>query len=368
MTQSVSSAIYLDANATEPLRFQAREAVLRGLDQVGNPASVHHDGRQARALLEGCRKQITRFLARDADCCVFTSGGTEADTLAVHAFGHAQGRRVLIGATEHDAIRKAAPEATIIPVDERGLIRLDILAQLLEEGGPALVCVMAANNETGVCAPLGVIAALCREHGALLHVDAVQSAARLPFDVSVLAGASVALSGHKMGGPKGAGALVLAEDAPLSPLLPGGGQERGRRGGTPALPAIMGMTAALEASQAQDWAPIAAWRDALAEVVQQAGGLCVSADVPRLPNTLSVVLPGVAAQTQLMMLDLEGFCVSAGSACSSGKVASSHVLQAMGLGDRAGQALRISLPWNVEEAQVQAFGEAYGRMAQRLKK
>lgn len=368
MTHSLSSAIYLDANATEPLRPSAREATMRGLEQLGNPASVHYFGRQARALLEECRTKVARFTGRVADCCVFTSGGTEADTLAVHAFGHAVGRRVLIGATEHDAIRKAAPNASVIPVDGCGVVRLDALRQLLAEGGPALVCVMAANNETGVCAPLQEVAALCRDYAAFLHVDAVQSAARLPCDTEALAGASVALSGHKMGGPKGAGALILPEDAPLSPLLPGGGQERGRRGGTPALPTIMGMTAALEESQAQDWRPIAAWRDALAERVVQAGGVCVASDTPRLPNTLSVVLPGVPSQTQLMMLDLEGFCVSAGSACSSGKVTASHVLQAMGLGEKAGQALRVSLPWDVTEEQVEAFGAAYTRMAQRLRR
>lgn len=371
MTHSVSSAspaVYLDANATEPLRPQAREATVRGLDQLGNPSSVHFFGRQARALLEECRGTVARFTGRVADCCVFTSGGTEADTLAVHAFGHAVGRRVLIGATEHDAICKAAPHASVIPVDGRGIVRLDALRQLLAEGEPALVCVMAANNETGVCAPLEEVAALCREYGAYFHIDAVQSAARLPLDGEALLGASLALSGHKMGGPKGAGALILLEDAPLSPLLPGGGQERGRRGGTPSLPAIMGMAAALEASQAQDWSSIAAWRDALAEVVVQAGGVCVASDVQRLPNTLSVVLPGVASHTQLMMLDLEGFCVSAGSACSSGKVTASHVLQAMGLEEQAGHAVRVSLPWNVEETQVRAFGEAYTRMAQRLRK
>lgn len=368
MTNSVSSAVYLDANATEPLRPQAREATLKGLDQEGNPSSVHAIGRQARAFLEESRRTIAMFLQRSAECCVFTSGGTEADTLAIHAFGYAAGRRVLIGATEHDAIRKAVPDAEVIPVDEHGLLKLDVLRGMLVGGKPALVCVMAANNETGVRAPLADIAALCREYGAMWHCDAVQSAGRLLCNPDVMKGASVALSGHKMGGPKGAGALILPEDEPLSPLFPGGGQERGRRGGTPALPAIMGMAAALEVSQIQDWEPIRAWRDRIAQQACEVGAQIVGDGVERLPNTLNLVLPDVPSQTQLMMLDLEGFCVSAGSACSSGKVTASHVLLAMGWNEKAGQALRVSLPWNVTEKHVTQFCEAYQRMAHRLKK
>ncbi|MXV43619.1 aminotransferase class V-fold PLP-dependent enzyme [Saccharibacter sp. 17.LH.SD] len=368
MAKSFSSAIYLDANATEPLRPEAREATMAALEQGGNPSSVHAVGRAARALLEDARKCVARFADRSAECCVFTSGGTEADTLAIHALGHSIGRQVLIGATEHDAVRKAAPEAGIVPVDEQGIVKLDVLRTMLDQVPSALVCIMAANNETGVCAPLEDVAAICREKGALLHIDAVQSAGRLCLSQEAMAGASIALSGHKLGGPKGAGALLLPDDAPLSPLLPGGGQERGRRGGTPALPAIMGMAAALEASQTQDWDKIAQWRDDVQQRAQDVEAEIVAANVTRLPNTLNLILPGVSSQTQLMMLDLEGFCVSSGSACSSGKVSASHVLQAMGFREQAGQALRISLPWNVTEEEVVAFAEAYQRMAKRLKK
>lgn len=366
--------VYLDANATEPLRPAAREAMLAGLDQTGNPASVHAAGRRARIMLEEARRQIATAFGREADSCVFTSGGTEADTLALHGFGRAEGRPILMGATEHDAIRKAAPEAGIIPVDGQGVIDCAVLEEMLAGHEAPLVCIMAANNETGVYAPLWEVAALCRRYGAFLHVDAVQAAGRMQeqdeFSLALkdgsLAGASLALSAHKMGGPKGAGVLLLPEDRPLSPLLPGGGQERGRRGGTPALASHMGMAAALEESRRQDWTMIEALRDELESIVIQAGAIIMGRDVARLPNTVSAVLPGVAAQMQLMALDIEGYCVSAGSACSSGKVTRSHVLEAMGQGEAAGQAIRISLPWNVAAEDVRAFGQAYALMAQRF--
>lgn len=375
------SPVYLDANATEPLRPAAREAVLAGLEQIGNPASVHAAGRKARIMLEEARKQVAVAFGREADCCIFTSGGTEADTLALHGFGRMEGRTIFIGATEHDAIRKAAPDAALIPVDGQGVIDCTLLEEMLathtagsgDKPGP-LVCVMAANNETGVYAPLRDVAALCRRYGAFLHVDAVQAAGRMweqdEFSQALkdgsLARASLALSAHKMGGPKGAGALLLPEDRPLSPLLPGGGQERGRRGGTPALALHRGMAVAFEESQKQDWAMLEALRDELESVMVQAGAIIMGHGVARLPNTVSAVLPGVTAQMQLMALDIEGYCVSAGSACSSGKVTRSHVLEAMGQGEGAGQAIRVSLPWNVRATDVRAFGEAYVRMAQRF--
>ncbi|MCX5620397.1 cysteine desulfurase family protein [Bombella pollinis] len=374
---SQHNPLYLDANATEPLRPIAQQALNEGLAQLGNPASVHTAGRKARVMLEQARKQLAGTFGREADSFVFTSGGTEANTLAVHGFGHAIGRPILIGATEHDAIRKAAPGACVIPVDQNGLIECAALETQLAshaaEAG-ALVCIMAANNETGVYAPLEDIAALCRQYGAHLHIDAVQAAGRMsgtdPFSQAVasgaLVGASLALSAHKMGGVMGAGALLLPEDRPLPPLLPGGGQERGRRGGTPALAAHLSMAAALVESQQQEWSRLQILRDELEAICCHAGAVIMGRDVPRLPNTVSALLPGVAAQMQLMALDIEGYCVSAGSACSSGKVARSHVLEAMGQGEGAGQAIRISLPWNVQAEHVRAFGQAYSRMAQRF--
>jgi cysteine desulfurase len=226
---------------------------------------------------------------------------------------------------------------------------------------------MLANNETGVLQPITQAAALCRRHGALLHVDAVQAAGRMPVDLAALGADSLAVSSHKLGGPQGAGALLLAPSlATIAPLIVGGGQERGRRGGTPALPAIAGFAAAAAVSPA-DQGRLARLRDAVESAALAAGAVPVAAAVPRLANTACLALPGVRADAQVIALDLAGFAVSAGAACSSGKVAASHVLAAMGLGALAGQAIRVSLPWDVRDADVQAFAAAYAGMAARLR-
>ena len=354
--------IYFDANATEPLRPEARAAVLKALDLPGNPSSIHRAGRMARAVMEDAREAIAaRFGVRPAET-VFTSGGTEADALAIYARGN---RRVIVGATEHDAVRAAAPDALVLPVDRNGVADLDMLERLLAEGGPALVCLMLANNETGTLQPVAEAAELCRRAGALLHVDAVQAAGRMPVDLRALGAHSLALSAHKLGGPKGVGALLLApECSALTPLIAGGGQERGRRGGTPPLPAIAGFGAAVGAAgNADHLAPL---RDTIEQGAVAVGAIVLAAGAPRLANTTCLALPGVRADTQVMALDLDGFAVSAGAACSSGKIAESHVLAAMGLGSLAGQAIRVSLPWNATAADVAAFLPAYARMADRL--
>ena len=359
---------YLDANATEKLRPEAREALLAALAVTGNPSSVHAAGRAAHRLLEDSRETIAvAFGARAADV-VLLSGATEADAQAIAALG--TGRRVILGATEHDAVRAAAPGAEILPVDRRGVADLDALARMLAEGGPALVCLMAANNETGTLQPIAAAAEICRAAGAWLHVDAVQAAGRLPLDFAALGATSMALSGHKLGGPAGAGALLVAPalSAGFRPLGAGGGQERGRRGGTPPLPAIAGFAAAARAAVAglTDMPRIAALRDALEAEATAAGAMVMGAGAPRIANTTCLALPGVAAQTQVIALDLAGVQVSAGAACSSGKVAESHVLRAMDAGPLAGEAIRVSLCWDATEADVAAFLRAWHDMAGRL--
>ncbi|MGC1413130.1 MAG: aminotransferase class V-fold PLP-dependent enzyme, partial [Acetobacteraceae bacterium] len=239
--------VYLDANATEPLRPEARAATLGALGVTGNPSSVHAAGRAARRILEDAREALASRFATLAQNLVFTSGGTEANALAIHALS--SGRRLIIGATEHDAVRTAAPGAMLLPVDRDGVADLDILAAWLADGPASLVCLMLANNETGTIQPTGAAAALCRRHGGLLHVDAVQGAGRIDVALSELGAHSIAISSHKLGGPPGAGALLLApEVAAIDPLITGGGQERGRRGGTPPLPAIAGFAAAAQAA------------------------------------------------------------------------------------------------------------------------
>jgi cysteine desulfurase len=353
---------YLDANATEPLRPAARAAVLGALDILGNPSSVHAAGRAARRIIEDARTSLAaRFGARPQDL-VFTSGATEANALAIQALS--TGRRVIIGATEHDAVREAAPDAIVLPVDAQGVARLDALAALLRDGGPSLVCLMLANNETGTLQPIAEAAALCHRHRAHLHVDAVQAAGRVKVDLAALGADSLVVSSHKLGGPMGAGALLLApEVSAIAAQIRGGGQERGRRGGTPPVPAIAGFAAAASMASRE----LAALRDAVEAAARDAGAIVVGDGTPRLGNTTCLAQPGIRADAQVIALDLDGIAVSAGAACSSGKVASSHVLAAMGLGALAGEAIRVSLPWSATAADVGAFAVAYPRMVTRLR-
>jgi cysteine desulfurase len=355
--------IYLDANAMEPLRPEARAAMLAALDRTGNPSSVHRAGRAARQLLEDARETIAARFGAWASNVVFTSGGTEADAMAVHALG--EGRRVIIGATEHDAIRSAAPHALVIPVGPEGIADLGTLARWLVSGPPSLVCLMLANNETGTIQPVADAAEICRRYGALLHVDAVQAAGRRDVRLDALGAHSIAISSHKLGGPPGAGALLLVpEVAAIPPLIAGGGQERGRRGGTPPLPALVGFSAATAATGGADLAPL---RDAVERAATAAGATVCGAGAERLANTTCLALPGIRADAQVIALDLDGIAVSAGAACSSGKVTSSHVLAAMGLGRLAGEAIRVSLPWDATHGSVVAFASAYKRMAEQLR-
>jgi cysteine desulfurase len=357
---------YLDANATQPLRSAAQDATLAAFSVTGNPSSVHQAGRAARRIIEDAREVIAcRFGGRPQDL-VFTSGGTEADAIAVHAMS--SGRRLIISAIEHDAIRAAAHQPAILTVGSEGFASMDALDALLSDGVPSLLCLMLANNETGVIQPVHQAAAICRRHGALLHVDAVQAAGRLAVGLDALGAHSLAISSHKLGGPAGAGALLMAADAPFSaPLIGGGGQERGRRGGTPPVALIAGFAAAAIASEADDLVRVARFRDAIELAALEAGAVVCGDPRHRLPNTTCLALPGVRADAQVIALDLEKIAVSAGAACSSGKVARSHVLHAMGLGALAGQAIRVSLPWNVRQEGVEAFVHTYPRMAARLR-
>jgi cysteine desulfurase len=358
---------FLDANATQPLRPAAQHAVLAAFAITGNPSSIHAAGRAARRVMEDARDVIAGRFGGSPGDLIFTSGGTEADVLAVHALG--QGRRLIISAIEHDAIRSAAAGAELVPVRRDGVVDIEALARLLSDGVPSLVCLMLANNETGVVQPVAEAAALCRAHGALLHVDAIQAAGRIEVRLDRLGAHSIAVSSHKLGGPAGVGALLLAPDAPFAgALIGGGGQERGRRGGTPPVALVAGFAAAAQQAAADDLGKIAELRDA-AERAAVASGAVICGDVSRrLPNTTCLALPGVASGVQVIALDLEKIAVSAGAACSSGKVQTSHVLLAMGVGSMAGEAIRVSLPWNVSAADVQAFAAAYGRMAARLRK
>lgn len=359
--------VYLDYNATAPVRPAALRAVTGALAVTGNPSSVHGFGRGARRLVEDARERIAAWAGAASAAVVFTSGGTEANALALRGWGR---RRIVASAVEHPSVLAAGVDA-MIPVDDRGIIDLAALDRLLtEDSEPAVVAVMLANNETGVIQPVAEAARVAKARGAVVHCDAVQAAGRLPLSMAALGVHSLAVSGHKLGGPQGTGALLLADaEAEVKPLLAGGGQEKRRRAGTENVPGIAGFAAAVAELEDPDGERIrlaglrdrleAAARDLLPTVV------IFGRDAPRLSNTTCLAVPGVAAQTMVMALDLAGVAVSAGSACSSGKVAPSHVLSAMGQGALAGSAIRVSLGWASSERDVDRFIEAFGSLMRR---
>jgi cysteine desulfurase len=297
---------------------------------------------------------------------IFVSGGTEANHLALLGSGR---DRVLVSAVEHDSVLRAVPEAERIPVNREGIVELDVLDCLLTaDPRPALVSVMLANNETGVMQPVAEVARIARMHGALFHCDAAQAAGRIALDAGAIGADLVTLSAHKLGGPPGAGALVVTGGLELMPLLRGGGQESGRRAGTENLPGIAGFAAAAAAVQIAVYDRIRELRDSLEAGVAAIApdAVVIGAAAPRLPNTAAIAMPGVSAETQVIALDLHGVMVSAGAACSSGKVGPSHVLQAMGVGpDLVASTIRVSLGWTSSEADIAHFLEAWAALYRR---
>lgn len=357
---------YLDHNATTLVRPAALAAMTEALAAVGNPSSVHRFGRLARRRLDEAREQVAALVGAAAEAVLFTSGGTEANALALRGTGR---ERVLVSAIEHDSVRRAMASVETIPVDGQGRVDPAVVAAMLEaDDRPALVSVMLANNETGVIQPVAEIARIARRYGALVHCDAVQAAGKVPVDMAALGVDLLTLSAHKLGGPQGVGALVAAESVTdLMPLLTGGGQEGRKRAGTENVAGIAGFGAAA-AEAAAGLAGVAALRDELeAEALAIAPGAEVhGAGADRLPNTCCLSLPGLSAEVQVMALDLAGVAVSAGAACSSGKVAASHVLTAMGVAaERTGSAIRVSLGWNTTRDDVAQFVEAWGALARR---
>jgi len=359
------ASAYLDWNATSPLRPAARAAMERSLGLCGNASSVHRSGREARRVIEQARAQVAALAGVAPEQVVFTSGGTEANATALAAFPD---RRLIISAIEHDSVLANAPGAARIPVTGNGVADLVALESLLvQDKRPALVSLMLANNETGAIQPVEQAARLAHAHGAILHCDAIQAAGKLAFDFSALGCDLMTLSAHKLGGPQGVGALILGPGLEIAPLIRGGGQERGHRAGTENLPGITGFGAAC----AEALAGLAAYRRVaelrdlaqarLKEIAPDA--VVFAADAPRLPNTLCIAMPGVPASTQVMALDLAGVMVSAGSACSSGKVRRSHVLEAMGAPESQSEcAIRISLGWTTNEAEIGRLVEAWGAL------
>jgi cysteine desulfurase len=373
---------YLDWNATARLRPEAREAMIASLDAVGNPSSVHAEGRAARHMIDEARRRVAALVGAEPANVVFTSGGTEANATALSPKDAAD--VLLVSAIEHPSVlaggRFPAERVIQMPVGPDGVVDLATLERQLAaaggEGRRVLVSLMHANNETGVVQPVAAAAAIVHAVGGLLHVDAVQTAGRIACDINALGADLLAVSGHKLGGPKGVGALVRRSDAIAwpGPLIRGGGQERGTRAGTENVAAIAGFGAAAAVAArelAAEGRRLTALRDRL-----EAG---LKADFPptvifgaaadRLPNTTLFALPVVKAETAVIGLDLAGVAVSSGAACSSGKVAPSHVLAAMGVpGALARGAVRISLGYSTQEADIERFLAAWRRLAESLSK
>jgi cysteine desulfurase len=355
-------AIYMDWNATAPVRPEAARAVLCALEDVGNPSSVHGFGRRARKVMEEARSALAAQVGAKVENIVFTAGGTEANALVLNSRG---ARRLIVSAIEHDSVLKAAVGAETIKVDRNGVVDLDHLRFLLEQdAGPPMVSLMLANNETGVIQPVAMAAEIAHAHGALLHCDAAQAIGRIAFDLATLGADYLTVSGHKFGAPQGVGAL-LTNGAPISALLLGGGQERSRRAGTENVPAIAGFGAALAAIDVNDAARVESLRNGLEARLLAFDPMTTvfGRDVARLPNTLSFAAGVKSAETLVMALDLAGIAVSAGSACSSGKVRPSHVVTAMGFDpDKAATALRVSLGATNTETDLDAFMTAWTRI------
>jgi cysteine desulfurase len=354
---------YLDWNATAPLRAEAAAAMTEALALCGNPSSVHRRGRAARQRVEAARAAVAALVGASADGVTFTSGGTEANHLAILGGGRA---RVLVSAVEHSSVLQAAPEAERIPVDRDGIVDLAALAALLAaDARPALVSVMLANNETGTLQPVQEIANIAHAHGALFHCDAVQAAGKMSLSLAAIGADFITLSAHKIGGPAGTGAVISAGPE-LTALQRGGGQERNRRAGTENLCGIAGFAAVARAADPAEYGRVRALRDRLEAALPEA--VVIGTEAPRLPNTSAIAMPGVSAETQIIAFDLDGVMVSAGAACSSGKVGPSHVLAAMGLAPAIADAtIRVSLGWSTTEADIGHFIDAWTALYRRTR-
>lgn len=382
---------YCDHNATAPLRPLSRDAMAHALAITGNPSSVHAHGRAARGVVEKARDQVARLVHAKPDHVIFTSGATEANALALwgavegaidrsEAEKSARITRLFVSAIEHSSVLKTAQAVAervagvrleILPVTANGLLDLEALRVALREGkGRALVAVMAANNETGVVQPIADVSRLCRAAEALLLVDAVTAAGKIDLDAGLCD--YMTLSAHKLGGPQGAGALVVNDEAPLAPQITGGGQQKGLRAGTENLSGIAGFGAAVEAVLADpgDRARMAAVRDRFEQALkaQIPDTVIFGEGAPRLENTSNVALPGLASQNIVIALDLDGVMVSSGSSCSSGKIAPSHVLSAMSVADElAGASIRVSFGWNSTDQDADAVVASLVKLAARVR-
>lgn len=357
--------VYLDYNASALVRPEVQDAMAQALADNGNPSAVHAAGRRARARIETARAEVAALVGADASAVVFSSGGTESNAQAIASAIAAGCGRLIVGATEHPCVAETARVSglpvQVLPVDANGVVDMAELERLLADGPRACVAIHLANNESGVIQPIAEAARMVRAAGGWLHVDVVQALGKMPVNIDSLGAHTIALSAHKIGGPQGVGALVTAQDVNLIKWMQGAGQERGLRGGTENVPGIagFGVAAASARRDVESGVDHAAWRDAAAERVKAAGGVVIADGVDRLTNTLFMVAPDWPSQQQLILLDLNGVMVSAGSACSSGKVKPSPALTAMGMGELSQGMLRVSGGWGTTEEDWIRFADAW---------
>ncbi len=360
--------IYLDYNATAPVFPSVIEVMQEVMREAHNPSSIHALGRNAKHLLE----QARRIIADEISCfpaeLVFTSSATEAINLGLRGLG--EGMPKAVSAVEHAAVLKTLPDAHKLPVDALGIIQMDALEAFMQANEGACVAVMLANNETGVIQPIRQIADVVHAHHGILFCDAVQALGKIPVDVNLLGADMMSFCAHKMGGPHGAGALYVSQKLEAKAQITGGGQELGRRAGTENLAAICGFAEAVKHNNTLNWQQdVRAWLDAL-EMECQAlfpnEEIIMGKGASRLPNTSSIHLPELSSETQLMKADLSGVCISAGSACSSGRMAASHVIEAMT--DTPKNVIRVSAGWNTQQKDVQSFAQFWLKMAQHIVK
>jgi cysteine desulfurase len=370
--------VYMDHNATTTLRPEARAAALAAMEVPGNPSSVHTEGRAARAIIEKARGEVARLAGAKPAEVIFGSGGTEAARTAFHAASAAQYvMRLIVSAVEHEAVLASATATglplDILPVDGEGRADLAALRRLLAaKPGKALVALMPANNETGVIQPVAEAVEIAHEAGALFLCDAVQAAGKMPLDFTALGADMMMLGGHKIGAPMGVGALIMREGLPFAALAVGGGQEARRRAGSENVAGIAGFGAAarIALEELENLAALRHLRDEMEEKIatRAPDAIFLGSGAERLPNTSYIAAPGLDAETLLMALDLDGIAVSAGAACSSGKVGRPRVLEAMGVpADLAKGAVRVSLGWTSKPEDIDAFVKSWLRAYERAR-
>ena len=363
----MNDALYLDYNASAPMRPEVLDVVTNILAAPHNASSVHSYGREGRRIIEQARSDIAAIINVPPAQLIFNSGATEANNTVLHHFA---GEKIAVCAASHLSILDAAEHLVHIPVDENGLTDLTALEDILKTEAPALVSIMLVNNETGAIQPVTNISALAKRHGALVHCDAVQAIGRIPVDINALGVDFISLSAHKIGGPQGVGALALGLCGITPTMLRGGGQEKSARAGTENVAGIAGFGEAAKRADMDQYQSLQKMRDDLETQLSAISPEIIihAKNAPRVAGTSMFSLPGISSETLLMALDLEGIALSNGSACSSGTVKASHVLLAMGASeDVASSALRLSMGWNTTPSDIEHFIESWSKIYERLK-